>query len=71
MSNRTSLGRENEDNILAELEPIIKKWAKKTDNEVRYIKSAVAFLWKDIQEDADKAWDDYMSANEIGPYGGR
>jgi hypothetical protein len=63
----TSLGEDNEKLILAELDPIIQKWAKRTKADRRYVESAVAFLW----DRRERATDDWMRANEVGPYGGR
>jgi hypothetical protein len=68
---KTSLGEKNEKLIVAELEPIIKKFARKTGQSSEEVRSSVAYLWKDEREEAARSWDDYLSANEIGPYGGR
>lgn len=68
--NKTSLGS-NEKLILDEIAPIIKKWSKKLGVPTDQIERNVSYLWKDYQEELDKAHDDWLSANEIGPYGGR
>jgi hypothetical protein len=68
---KTSLGEENEKAILEELAPIIDKWAKKTKNDIDVIQRAVSYLWKDRQKEVDKSYRDWLSANEIGPFGGR
>lgn len=68
---KTLLGEKNEVAILAELEPIIKKFARRTRHKEKYVRTAVAYLWECEKREAEEAWDKYLSANEIGPYGGR
>jgi hypothetical protein len=68
---RTSLGTENEEAILKELAPIIKKYAKKTKHSEEHVQSSVAYLWEDNKRDHEERFRDWMSANEIGIFGGR
>jgi len=71
MSNKTHLGPELEKQVLAELEPVIAKFAKLARSTPESVKSSVAYLWADAERQARVDWDNYLSANEIGPYGGR
>ncbi len=68
---KTSLGYEREDEIRLLLEPIIRKYAKELNTEPRYIKSSISYLWEVESREEDERWQNYLSANEIGPYGGR
>ena len=68
---KTSLGEENEKAILAEIEPIIKRFANKTNQNPQYVRSSVAYLWNAEERECRQAVQDWLSANEIGIYGGR
>lgn len=57
--------------ILMEISPIISKWAKKLKTEESYVERSVAYLWEDRKQQKAKEWDDYLRANDMGPYGGR
>lgn len=69
--NRTNLGVEKEEEILLSLDPIINKYAKECNQSPDYIKSAISYLWSEEKRESDEKWQDWLSANEIGPYGGR
>jgi len=69
--NLTGLGYKNEQAILDDLDPIIKKWAKKLDVEQEVLCESIAYLWADSRRSADRAVLGYLSENEIGIFGGR
>jgi hypothetical protein len=68
---KTQLGTETEKLILAELDPIIQKFAKELKLEPEVVESSVAYLWQCRAEQSAQDWDDYLSRHEIGPYAGR
>ena len=68
---KTSLGEKNEALILAELAPIIDKYAKKTRQDSVSIESAVAYLWKSREEEIREDVRKMLSSMDYGPYGGR
>lgn len=68
---KTQLGEINEKAILNELDPIIKKWATKLRLEIEDLEGSVSYLWEDRRREEAQRHDDWLSANEIGPYGGR
>ena len=69
--NRTILGFETEEEILSELNTIINRWSSKLQRDSDSIKSSIAYCWADSKREAEESWGAYLSANEIGPYGGR
>ena len=69
--NKTCLGKENEEDILKELSIIINKYCNKLNKNDKVIKESIIYLWEDEQKRIEKEWDDYLSAREIGRYGGR
>ena len=70
MSN-TILEDNKEKELLDLLEPIIEKYAKELNTSSRYLKHTISYLWDKEAKEADERWENYLSANEIGPYGGR
>lgn len=68
---RTRLCEKDELQFLAELDVIIKKWASKLDINVDVIKDSVSYLWEDNKRRMDQEHEDFLSTNDMGPYGGR
>jgi len=69
--NRTPMGYKNEEAILKGLAPVIRRWARKLHMSEEEVQSSVAYLWKDSEREADHAYRNWLSENEIGPFGGR
>jgi hypothetical protein len=68
---KTSLGDEKQEELLSLLNPIIKEFCKKHNKEVRHVRSTISYIWEEEARKEDESWDNYLSKNEIGPYGGR
>lgn len=68
---KTSLGEANEQAILLELSPIIEKFAKRTKQTTDGVQRSVIYLWESAERESAQEVRDYLSACEIGPFGGR
>lgn len=74
----TSLGTENEKDILKEFDALIKVWSLKLNGKVlpyvlepEQLERSVAYLWQHRKEKKERDYDNYLSAHDLGPYGGR
>lgn len=68
---KTSLGDEKQEELLSLLNPIIKEFCKKYNQDIRHVKNTLAYLYKEEDREERQSWRDYLYNNEIGPHGGR
>lgn len=66
----TSLG-ENEEVVMEELDNVCAHFAEELGIKSDDVKRCAALVWSHRREKAIKDWDDFLSANDMGPYGGR